>query len=868
MTGSGRISRAALWGIPGVGKTQIALRFSRDRWDQYTHIFYVHAISAPNIGDDYRMIARRLRLLKPNQNNMKQPEVVDLVKTWLSEHSDWLLIFDNALEPGTVRRYTPLEGSGHMIFTTRSQIAAEALVERAYVHEVPVLPFGPAVQLGLKLQGLDNTYDLGKQAAERLAQLAGGLPIAIEQTVSLACLRKVPLASVLPELERRRALLKQSHPNSMHEEGCSTGAILALTLDTLKIQSPQSVALFRLLVYFNPSTIPTEIITQASAELKHHFARLETYDRGLDRTPKELKEMRIKAALARLPFYYQDPFKADFWRTRVPFWKRLPANTLPRIDSEADRDLERFFRGNIALQDVLEKQVRIENAFLDLRNAGLIRQPDDKTIWIHDLFAQLTIALLEEESRATHQVTAHFVLLMIYFRFPLPGNSRANCFKYLPHAISIIQHCRSFYNDLTIGPELAHMTAAAFRSKMKVYPPFNDQQDVENTIFYYKLAFTGYHHAWRRLRDHPLVTEKKIVLCARAEYAEENSKGIRNLFPLHHAFDERFGSLASSRALQTCLTLGERVYGTTGRYEEAVRWTEMAVTGFQSMYGEYHRETHQSRAVLLRLYKRGNLWNRGYVLGRVMVQTYMERFGEGLLSPPGALMASNIGDCLVGLWNPEQAARWYDIARLGFAHTYGDSHRSQLVISLKIANLEGSQHAHGRALRLAKKALKIYHDTGQAEPGPNPPLPSRVVELEVAIARQEFELGNMEAAKDGCERALQICKWDPQYDHSDFDEYRSVWDSGLEAVWLWGCIEFSGQTAPEEWDVPNLRITKDLSKEALEKYRDLREPCCGREHGSEGWNPGHGITAHCQKMLAELEEMEATWSRNKLGWIH
>ncbi len=114
--------------------------------------------------------------------------------------------------------------------------------------------------------------------------------------------------------ERRQSLLKQSHPNCAHEDRYSTGAILGLTLDTLETQSPQAAALFQLLVYFNPSSIPKQNITQGTAEMKHHFARQETYDRGLDRRTAELKEMHIKAGLARLPWDCQDPFEPNFWK--------------------------------------------------------------------------------------------------------------------------------------------------------------------------------------------------------------------------------------------------------------------------------------------------------------------------------------------------------------------------------------------------------------------------------------------------------------------------------------------------------------------------------------------------------------------------
>lgn len=86
----------------------------------------------------------------------------------------------------------------------------------------------------------------------------------------------------------------------MHEDGHSADTILALTLDTVKARSSQAAALFRLLVYFYPPSIQKQIITAGLCEIETSFARPETYDRGVESTAAELKEMRIKAALARL----------------------------------------------------------------------------------------------------------------------------------------------------------------------------------------------------------------------------------------------------------------------------------------------------------------------------------------------------------------------------------------------------------------------------------------------------------------------------------------------------------------------------------------------------------------------------------------
>jgi NB-ARC domain len=836
-----RISRVALWGIPGVGKTQVALSFTNRHQDQYTHVLFVNAISPATIVGAYRTFARRLKLLRQDQDLTEEYMLVDLVKTWLSDHTGWLIVFDNALEPGLVRRYTPVEGTGHIFFTTRSQIAAEALAERASVIELPVLSSHEAIELALKLQNIDSTHFMERKAAGRLAELTGGLPIAIEQTVSLACLRKVSLSAVLPSLEKKRILLRQSHPLSMHEDRCSTGAILALTLDTLKVQSPQAVELFLLLVYFDPSSIPKNIITIASMELRNHFARLETYDRGLEVTAEELFQTRFKALRARGPWYYREVPDLEFWVSRMPFRRRLPANTLPRIDSRADQHLERHLCGDGHLKEVLEKPVRIENAFLDLRQAGLIRNLDVNTVWIHDLFAQLAIALVEEKAQATHQVTAHTVLLMIYLAFPLPSGDRVQrhrCFNYLPHAISVLQHCRPFYNDLTVGPELAHLTASTFSLRIFEFSSMKDQNAVENATFYYKLAFTGYYHAWKRLRDHPLVTEKEIMLCARSEYSKMDPKYVKGYFGQHHYMHQRIGS-AAVRAMTTSLRLGVRIYGATGQYEEALRWSEKTALGYASLYGTHHPETQNARAVLLWLYKRSSMWMEGYSLGRTMMNTMF----SGTENVYTENIAVDIADCARNLGYRdmvEEAGKWYEVALRILIHNHGESDRTQLIILIRLALLEDSEHNHHKALWYAQKGLQIFQDTSRAEPVWNQPSKDRLVELEHLMAAQNFALGDTAAAKAGCERALQICTWDARTDHTDYTGCGSLWDSGLRVVRILGYIEFAGATVPEDWEIPSHGVTKVIASQAFKEKERRKDPCCpGLWDGIERLNPDY-----------------------------
>ena len=57
----------------------------------------------------------------------------------------------------------------------------------------------------------------------------------------------------------------------------------------------------------------------------------------------------------------------------------------------------------------------------------------------------------------------------------------------------------------------------------------------------------------------------------------------------------------------------------------------------------------------------------------------------------------------------------------------------------------------------------------------------------------------------------------------------------------------------EQWEIPLLRVNRDLTGEALEEFASLQKPCCGKKHGSEGWDSSAGVAAQIQNLLKQLD---------------
>jgi hypothetical protein len=126
--------RAALSGLGGVGKTQVAVEYTHRHFDEYAYTLWANAHSHDMLVSSYATIAGLLKL--PEAGAQNQTAAVEAVKRWLSSNKDWLLILDNADDILMARAFLPLGGAkGHVILTTRAQ-ATGATARRVEIQEM------------------------------------------------------------------------------------------------------------------------------------------------------------------------------------------------------------------------------------------------------------------------------------------------------------------------------------------------------------------------------------------------------------------------------------------------------------------------------------------------------------------------------------------------------------------------------------------------------------------------------------------------------------------------------------------------------------------------------------------------------------
>jgi tetratricopeptide (TPR) repeat protein len=240
-TGPVAVVAGALYGLGGVGKTQLALEYAHRYGADYDVIWWIPSENPLTIPAMLARLGRRLGLTLQGD----QEELADLVLDALRARGRWLLVFDNAEQPEELARWLPGGGDGHMLVTSRHP-AWGALTQPI---RVDVLDRTDAVALLLR-----RTPDEDQASAAQLAEQLGDLPLALEQAAAYLERTGMPLAVYLAAYQRRRQqLLAKGRPIAYQGQVETTWQ---LSIDQV---DPAGVELLQLCAFLAPEAIPLDL---------------------------------------------------------------------------------------------------------------------------------------------------------------------------------------------------------------------------------------------------------------------------------------------------------------------------------------------------------------------------------------------------------------------------------------------------------------------------------------------------------------------------------------------------------------------------------------------------------------------------------
>jgi tetratricopeptide (TPR) repeat protein len=259
-------SKQALFGLGGVGKTQIAVEYAYRHRDEYSAVFWSFAGTEQSVRGGYAAIAALLDL--PEKESQEQATVTDAVKNWLEQNAGWLLVLDNADDPAMLKPFFPQQGNCHMLLTSRAYSFQK--IGLVSPREVNVLSADEARKFLLRRTGKGPT---GKSTeADALAKELGYLPLALEQAAAYIAETGTSFSSYLAGYRKQRLkLLEKQGPvmgNDQKEQQKRTVATAwALNFVDIEKNSSASADLLRLSAFLAPDAIPLELLENGAPEL-------------------------------------------------------------------------------------------------------------------------------------------------------------------------------------------------------------------------------------------------------------------------------------------------------------------------------------------------------------------------------------------------------------------------------------------------------------------------------------------------------------------------------------------------------------------------------------------------------------------------
>jgi tetratricopeptide (TPR) repeat protein len=271
-----KCQKAAIVGLGGVGKTQVALSLAYrvKKHQPKCSVFWVPALSRATFDQAYSEIARRL----PSQHISTDEDPKYSVRRYLSSEAagPWLLVVDNADDVSTVFgspgetdcliENLPESEDGVILFTTRSR---EVAVSAAGRNVVELLEMEPTEATDYLEKSLIRRDEAG--TAKLLEELMY-LPLAITQAAAYLNTTGVPIEEYLRLLrgadQEAASLMSREFYDSTRYRGSQNAVATTWLVSFDQIRKSDSFAadLLSFLPYIEPKAIPQSILPLPEVE--------------------------------------------------------------------------------------------------------------------------------------------------------------------------------------------------------------------------------------------------------------------------------------------------------------------------------------------------------------------------------------------------------------------------------------------------------------------------------------------------------------------------------------------------------------------------------------------------------------------------
>ena len=279
------VARSALHGMGGVGKTQLALKYTLDYRDRYVGVWWFRAESEGALQADAWKLCEHAKVLVPDGERPSHA-----LKRWLErEEGRWLLVFDNAAEPDALRPNLPQAGNHHLIVTSRNPVGGGI----AAPVELDIWTTEQGVRfLAGRLSGGE------REESAALVRDLGGLPLALEQAASYLEATGVTAGvyrRLLDGVNTEGEILDETEGSSAAGYGRSVAKTLSVAFEKL---SPPARRLLRLCAFAAPEPVPEWLFREAGDLFSDSLADTVGDDVAWNRIVAELRRYGLASRIS------------------------------------------------------------------------------------------------------------------------------------------------------------------------------------------------------------------------------------------------------------------------------------------------------------------------------------------------------------------------------------------------------------------------------------------------------------------------------------------------------------------------------------------------------------------------------------------